>query len=302
MADRIRPDWIAVDWGTTALRATAVAGDRIVPLGSRPWGMNALRPGEWEDALLALLGERIDLAGPVEILACGMAGARQGWVEAPYRPVPCPPLGPGLTRAPTRRPGLSVRIVPGLSQSDPPEVMRGEETQVAGFLALHPGWDGVLVLPGTHCKWVAVSAGEVTGFRTAMTGEMFGLLSAGSVLRHSLPAEAAADPARPAFLDGVDAGMAAPDQLLARLFRIRARDLLGTQDPTDAAAHLSGLLIGAELAAMRGWWLGARVGLVCSGPLAAAYAAALGRQGVRVERAEAEPATLAGLALARRLT
>ena len=54
--------------------------------------------------------------------------------------------------------------------------MRGEETQIAGFLSEFPGFDGVVCLPGTHTKWVHLSAGEIVSFRTFMTGELFGLL------------------------------------------------------------------------------------------------------------------------------
>lgn len=310
MGQGTRADWIAVDWGTTSLRATAMTAAGPVDLGHSPRGMNAVRPDEFETALLDLLGQsgRLDQSGPLDVVACGMVGARQGWIEAPYRPVPCTPLGPGLIRAPARRPGLTVHIAPGLSQHTPPDVMRGEETQVAGFLSLHPGWDGILCLPGTHSKWVAVSAGEVTGFRTVMTGELFHLLKSQSVLRHSIAqGDDGTDPDQrhAAFLAAVDEAMLEPDQVIARLFSIRAGDLLGgpggAAGPVLTGARLSGLLIGAELAATRGWWLGNRVGLVCSGPLAHSYADALARQGVTVQQAEILPATLAGLAAARSL-
>jgi hypothetical protein len=64
--------------------------------------------------------------------------------------------------------------------------MRGEETQIAGFLAQNPGFDGVLCLPGTHTKWVHISAGEVVSFRSFMTGELFATVGPHSVLRHSV--------------------------------------------------------------------------------------------------------------------
>ena len=54
--------------------------------------------------------------------------------------------------------------------------MRGEETQIAGFLSENPAFEGVLCLPGTHTKWVRIDAGEIVHFRTFMTGELFGLL------------------------------------------------------------------------------------------------------------------------------
>jgi 2-dehydro-3-deoxygalactonokinase len=192
---------------------------------------------------------------------------------------------------------MNVRIVPGLSQDDPPDVMRGEETKVAGFLALNPGWDGTLLLPGTHPKWVAVSGGEVTAFRTSLTGEVFAALAEHTVLRHSFGTgwdEAA-------FAEGVAEGLARPEQLLNRLFAIRAAGLLQGLAPDAARARASGLLIGADLAGAKGWWLGTSVALLGTGAPADAWAAALTQQGAQPTRLDATEATLAGLATARRL-
>jgi len=74
-----------------------------------------------------------------------------------------------------------MHILPGLKQDKNPDVMRGEETQIAGFLAGNPDFDGVLCLPGTHTKWVHISAKEIVSFQTVMTGELFALLSQNSV-------------------------------------------------------------------------------------------------------------------------
>jgi 2-dehydro-3-deoxygalactonokinase len=179
-----RPDWIAVDWGTSNLRAWAMRADgTVLAEAGSDKGMGRLQPHEFEPTLRDLIAPWTDR--PTRVIACGMVGARQGWVEAPYAPVPGEPLHAGLARAPSG-PDLQVGIIPGLSQSDPPDVMRGEETKVAGFLAQNPGWDGVLLLPGTHPKWILLSAGEVVAFRTALTGEMFAALSAHTVLRHSV--------------------------------------------------------------------------------------------------------------------
>jgi 2-dehydro-3-deoxygalactonokinase len=103
-------------------------------------------------------------------------------------PSPASPR-PDARSGATKDPRLRVSILPGLKQAVPPDVMRGEETQIAGFLAAAPGFDGVLCLPGTHAKWVQISAEEVVSFRTFMTGELFDLLSTQSVLRHSIAGE-----------------------------------------------------------------------------------------------------------------
>ena len=80
---------------------------------------------------------------------------------------------------------LNVRILGGLRQDNPADVMRGEETQIRVFVNFS-NFDGIICLPGTHTKWVHVSAGEVISFRTFMSGELFDLLSKYSVLKHSV--------------------------------------------------------------------------------------------------------------------
>jgi 2-dehydro-3-deoxygalactonokinase len=286
--------WIAADWGTTHLRAWAMAEDgTVLAEAASDEGMGRLAPSEFEAALLRAAGSWIE--GPVEVIACGMVGSRQGWVEAPYRAVPCAPLGGPLARARAADPRLSVRVVPGLKQERPPDVMRGEETQIAGFLAAHPGFDGVLCLPGTHSKWVHVSAGEVVSFASFMTGELFALLSERSVLRHSL-AEGWDDAA---FAEALSDSLSRPERLAGQLFGLRAGGLLGQLSGAAARARLSGLLIGAELAAARPYWLGREVALIGAERLTELYSEALARQGAAPLRAEAKAMTLAGLAEAR---
>jgi 2-dehydro-3-deoxygalactonokinase len=260
-------------------------------------GMGSLARDGFEPALLNLVAPWLG-PGRTRVIACGMVGSRQGWVEAPYRAVPCAPLGPPLAIAPAADPRLTVRIVPGLKQTRSPDVMRGEETQIAGFLFANPGFDGVLCLPGTHSKWVHVSAGEVVSFASFMTGELFALLSERSVLRHGL-AEGWDDTA---FAEAVSDALSRPERLAGGLFAIRAAGLLGQLTGAAARARLSGLLIGAELAASRPYWLGQPVALIGAERLADLYAAALAAQGAAPTRADATAMTLAGLAAARALT
>ena len=289
----VAPAWIAVDWGTSNLRAWAMAADgRVLAEASSEEGMGKLTREGYEPALLRLIGPW--LAGKPPVVACGMVGSRQGWCEAPYRTVPCTPLDRAAqVLAPTTDPRLKVTIAPGLKQVSPADVMRGEETQIAGALRLMPGYDGVVCLPGTHSKWVHISAGEVVSFQTFMTGEMFALLSEVSVLRHGMQGtgwdEAAFDAA-------VSDALSRPERLGARLFSLRAEGLIAGLTPQAARARLSGLLIGTELAAAKPYWLGQRVTLVGAEMLSAAYARALAAQGVEAQRLNATDCTLAGLA------
>ena len=223
-----------------------------------------------------------------------MAGARTGWHEVAYGPVPGPPLHPP-ERVPAGDPRLEVRILPGLAQSDPPDVMRGEETQIAGLVASDPGFDGVLCLPGTHTKWVRVAGGRVLAFRTVMTGELFALLAT----RSTLSAFAAEGWDDPAFDAAMRQGLDRPGGLTGDLFAIRAGGLLRGDPPGAARARLSGLLIGAEVAAMRDLWPGQPVTLLGDAGLAALYHRALTMAGLAAGTTDGTALTLAGLIAAR---
>ncbi|MCF6445806.1 2-dehydro-3-deoxygalactonokinase [Nereida sp. MMG025] len=286
--------WIAADWGTTNLRVWGIGRDgRVVAQGKSEQGMATLAQGAFESALLSLIKDWLDTPKPV--IACGMVGARQGWCEAPYATVPCEPLAPTLIEAPTDHPNLSLHIISGLKQTNPADVMRGEETQIAGFLKLNPKWDGVICLPGTHSKWAHLSAGEVVSFQTFMTGEIYSFLRHNSVLKHSL---AGGEWHQEAFETALSDAMSKPEMLAARLFNIRAEDLVNGQDVSVAKSRLSGFLLGAELAATRPYWLGQQVALIGSDQVAPAYAQALKVQGVPVIETDPTAMTLAGLASA----
>ncbi len=283
--------WIAVDWGTTHLRAW-VMDDEATALSS-PDGMGRLAPDGFEDALLALVGPHLPPDTVTPVICCGMVGARQGWAEAPYAAVPAtPPDARDAVRPACTDPRIRVHILPGMSQRAPADVMRGEETQIAGFIAAHPDWDGVLCLPGTHSKWVHISAGEVVSFRTFMTGELFALLSGQSVLRHGMEGGGWDDGA---FDAAVSDTLSRPESFAGSLFSLRAEGLVATLASGTARARLSGMLIGQELAAARPYWLGQNVALIGDGTLAARYAAALQAQGVPARMTDADDMTLRGL-------
>ncbi|MBE0412216.1 2-dehydro-3-deoxygalactonokinase [Yoonia sp.] len=296
MNDTVTPDWIAVDWGTTHMRAWAMsASGTVLAAATSDQGMGKLQRDGFEPALLDAVGPWIN--GPTTIIACGMVGSRQGWVEAPYAATPCPAMPETFVQAPTTTPGLSVHVIPGIKQVHPADVMRGEETQIAGFLARNPNWDGILCLPGTHTKWVHVSANEVVSFQTFMTGELFATLAEHTVLRHSIAADGWDDAA---FSDGLSDAMGRPEKLAARLFSLRAESLLNAQPGATARARLSGLLIGAELAAAKPYWLGQQIAVIGAGGLAKTYVTALAAQHAPATQVQGEAITIAGLTAAYR--
>ena len=289
-------NWIAVDWGTTHLRAYLMGEAGILAEVSSADGMATLTRDAYEPALVRLVGPWLADGQETEIIACGMVGSRQGWMEAPYRTTPCTPIDPAtLVAVPTADPRLNIRLVPGLRQNTPADVMRGEETQIAGVLALHPQFDGVICLPGTHSKWAYISAGEVVSFQTYMTGELFSLLSLQSVLRHSVQSE---DWDEQSFTMAVSDALSRPEKIAARLFSLRAEALIADLKPAAARARLSGLLIGIELAAAKPYWLGQNVILVGAQSLSDTYARALALQVVTSRQLPVAACTVAGLARA----
>jgi len=284
--------WIAVDWGTSRLRAWVHESGAVTALSSDA-GMNGLAQDGFEDALLALIEPHLSAETKTPVICCGMVGARQGWREAPYASVPAaPPDASGALQVASDDPRIAVYILPGMSQAKPADVMRGEETQIAGYIAAKPEFDGVLCLPGTHTKWAHISAGEIVSFATFMTGEMFALLSESSVLRHSVDADGWDESA---FDEAVMDALSRPERLAASLFGLRAASLLQGLPPATARARLSGTLIGVELSAARPYWLGREVVLIGDDKLTALYATALFAQGVTAACMPADEMTLNGL-------
>jgi len=284
-----RPRLVAVDWGTTSLRGALLdeAGKVLAEKGA-PLGILNVPGGNFAGTFTAQFSEWMKEPGSLCLIS-GMAGSRQGWREAPYAACPA-----GLTDLTQRlhwiEPGR-IAIVPGLSveQGGVPDVMRGEEVQIFGALRLTGLADGLFVLPGTHNKWVTVSGGRVTGFRTYMTGEFYGLLTQHSILSRTTEADAPLDEA--AFLDGVKRANNG-DGLLHNAFGARALALFERLAPAPSASYLSGLLIGEELRAQ----LPAREVVLIGAPaLTARYALALKQAGVATRTLGAE-ATWAGLA------
>ncbi|MCO4825152.1 MAG: 2-dehydro-3-deoxygalactonokinase [Amylibacter sp.] len=292
IADRVA--WIAVDWGTSNLRIWAMdAGNDLLAERSSDQGMGGLDPSQFEGVLLGLIEEFLLRDRVTPVICCGMVGAKQGWVEADYVAVPnAPPNGDAATRAKSDDLRIDVWILPGMKQVAQPDVMRGEETQVAGFLRDQPEFDGVLVMPGTHSKWAHISAGEIVSFQTFMTGEMYALLARQSVLKHSVAVTGWDDAA---FETAIGEAISRPESVAAKLFGLRAASLVSEQSNEAARARLSGLLIGLELAATRPYWLGQNLAIVGAPEVGAVYAKALALQGLQAQVIDAQPMTRAGL-------
>jgi 2-dehydro-3-deoxygalactonokinase len=282
---------IAVDWGTTSFRAFRIdAQGEVIDRVDRPLGILRVEPGQFDRSLRATIAPWL-AAGEDRILLSGMVGSRQGWLEAAYLPCPADPASLAAALLAVPFDAATVRIVPGLSDADEsgtPEVMRGEETQIAGVLD-QLGDAALVCLPGSHSKWARVEHGRIVSFRTYLSGEAFAAIRAGTILGRMMP-DAPHHPA--AFARGA-ARAAEPGHLLHHLFGVRTLGLTGELEERASASYLSGLLIGHEVRAALG---DARtVHLIGSHALTALYAAVIESAGATAHIL-AEDAAASGLA------
>jgi 2-dehydro-3-deoxygalactonokinase len=290
---------IAVDWGTSRLRAWLVDRKGDV-LGQAESGEGIGHIDGNHEAIF----ERLAAEWPrVPAIMAGMVGSRQGWREAAY--VPCPATEQAIAARITRfdsSGGRAVAIVPGLVVDAPErdgDVLRGEETQIIGIMQREPGFAGTIILPGTHSKWARVDGRVIVDFQTYLTGELFELLSRISFLRHSVLDDGSDLSASPDFALGVERTARDGLPFLGALFSVRARQLLTDVNRADNLAYLSGLVIGGEIAAART----ARrlhhdgaIRIVGSKSLARAYVSALRILGFETEAIDGERAVQDGLA------
>src|SRR6185437_1000700 len=206
------------DWGTSALRGARLdEAGKVLEEKSAPLGILNVPNGDFAGVFAAQFSSWMEVGA--RCLISGMAGSRQGWAEAPY--VACPAGPDELARHLLWIERDRIALVPGLSdrQGDVPDVMRGEEVQIFGAMRLAGLADGLFVLPGTHSKWATVCGGKVTGFRTFMTGEVYGLFAQHSILARTLDANTPLDEA--AFRRGV-ARAGTGESLLNSAFGVRA--------------------------------------------------------------------------------
>lgn len=258
---------IALDWGTTSLRAYKLAADGVVleqralssgimQLPKTPRIIHGRECADgFELAFDQACGDWLDAQPDLPVIACGMVGSAQGWREAAYceTPADVANLGKSLQTVVSLR-GTTVHIVPGVIQrSRLPNVMRGEETQVLGVLQQLPaeaGADLLIGLPGSHSKWVEVVDGCITHFDSFMTGEVFAVLSEHSILGRTQQPSVTFE--AQAFDRGVQVALSADGELgvLSTVFSARTLGLTGELSPSLQADYLSGLMIGHELAAL----------------------------------------------------
>lgn len=286
--------FIAGDWGTTRLRLVLCDAAGILERRTGPGvGQSDRSP---QDIFLSLSADWRAAHGPLPAFFCGMVGSRMGWREVPYAPCPADPHSLAEGALSFEAEGCAISLAPGLTCRNPqgaPDVMRGEETQILGALLAHPGLaEGrhLLVLPGTHTKWVELRDGAIHSFMTVPTGEIFGLLRAHSTLAKGAPTDAVPTSA------GFAQGLARTERLLPSLFEVRTRQLIDGMAAPDALGFLSGLLIGSEVGGALESFPGFETARLIGDPaLSALYSAALSTHKVTSMMLDGGDCSFAGL-------
>jgi 2-dehydro-3-deoxygalactonokinase len=287
------------DWGTSRLRLSLFQGDAKLAETDGP-GIGALTASPADTLLHALAPWRGE-HDPRRVILCGMAGSRSGVIEAPYADCPAGVADWAGQAADLSLDGLSVSVAPGLAATaanGAPDVMRGEEAQIFGALALRPDLaqgEHWFILPGTHSKWACVRDGSVLGFQTFLTGELFALLTERSSLLMGADRTQRPDDEAKGFEAGL--ARAREGQPIGALFEARSAQLRAGRSGAWARGYLSGLLVGAEVAEAVRASQAKAVTVIGAASLAERYRPALSAAAVSAETLSGEACVLAGLRL-----
>ena len=290
------PSLIAIDWGSSSFRAYLLEpGGGIVDEVASPRGVATVDKGAFPATLVSLTGGWMAANPELPIIASGMVGSRNGWIEAPYVECPAGATEICANLATVEAGGRVVHIAPGLACEDEaglPDVMRGEEVEIIGIADRGAR---LVVLPGSHSKWAVIEEGRVTRFKTFVTGELFSAVKdhtlIGAFARAAKP-----KPPGPAFSLAVQRGAAAArggedrPGLLSALFGARSLPLMNRLAEDDAGEYLSGLLIGAEIAEARRLFPGEEPFVAGAETLVQRYLAAFAALGVPARAAPAKAA------------
>ena len=185
-------DWVAVDWGTSNLRVWGIgAGGEVAVRAHVRSGHEQARARRLRRAFWAglLAGDFRASGPPIDVLICGMAGARQGWMEAPYLDAPADldalvdgAVAPAMPDARFSAAHPAGRLPAG---SPAPRTSCGARRRSCSA----SGRFGPASTASCACRAPirngCTAGGAVERFATAMTGELFEVLRTHSVLRHS---------------------------------------------------------------------------------------------------------------------
>jgi 2-dehydro-3-deoxygalactonokinase len=239
------------DWGTSRLRLSLIVAGEIAATRAGP-GI-----AEAGAAQLQVLTDCVSAwrqsHGALDVYLAGMVGSRNGIHEVAFVPLPADCVTWSRACWTTAFEGGVLTIAGGLCSApgaQASDVMRGEEAQIFGALRLDSRLANgrhILVLPGTHSKWVELEDGRILRFRTAFTGETYALLCTHSTLLRAAASADQADDWQHGFDAGVRRAAELAEGLLVAMFEARVQQLLAGRSRAWASGFLSGLLIAHEI-------------------------------------------------------
>jgi 2-dehydro-3-deoxygalactonokinase len=286
--------WIAVDWGTSSFRAYLLQNNQVIDNIISKDGMKFIKQIDFETIFIKLIEKWLIKGQSIQVLASGMLGARQGWFEAPYEIAPCNLKNIKFISPIINDQRFKLKIFSGISQINEPDVMRGEETQVAGFFYDNPSFKGSICLPGTHSKWIKVDNSYIEKFKTFMTGELFEVISKYTVLKHSILSE---DIDKNEFVKSVEIIIKNPENIGSALFQLRADDLINSQGNIIYQSRLSGYLLGLELLGSAEFWENKNIVLIGNKVLVELYSFVLKNKVTSIKECISDEMLLKGLKL-----
>jgi len=224
--------------------------NNVIDQVSTQEGMKFIDQNEFEKILIKNIDAWNNKFDIKVIIASGMVGAKQGWIEVPYINSPCDIRNVNFKTFKILD-DANIHILSGVSQFNPSDVMRGEETQIAGFLLNNVDFNGSICLPGTHSKWVNMNSYNIQEFTTFLTGELYEIVKKYSILNHSLNTTELDDEIVKSSAKLI---IENPSFISNKLFEIRADNLLKNSNQTSNNSKLVGYLLGIELSGSRTYW------------------------------------------------
>jgi len=258
--------FISCDWGTSAFRLrlvetetqtilSEIKTDQGIAATCALWknnktGINAFLfyLGVISTNIETLEKQCINSLENIPIVISGMATSSIGMIELPYKELPFRTDGSDLLThivPPTQNFKHRMIFISGIKSAT--DVLRGEETILAGCNTASDEVEEIFIFPGTHSKHIVVKNGIARDFKTYMTGEFFDLLCKKSILSASIENgdSGAENEGNAHFTKGVTEGAAS--NLLNNTFHVRTNQLFKKMNPRENYHYLSGLLIGTEL-------------------------------------------------------
>jgi len=305
--------FISCDWGTSSfrLRLTESATKQVQAETKSGQGIAATyvlwkeQPSAdrilfYCDTILQqikLLEEQVGYSlDNLPVIISGMASSSIGMKELPYKAIPFNVNNAEFTThiiPATETCRHQMIIISGVCSAN--DVMRGEETILAGCNIENTNDDQLFIFPGTHSKHVVIQKDIVKEIKTYMTGELFDLLSSKSILAASVEADKMISN-NESFIKGIRE--AATTNFLNSIFHVRTNQLFGVSNKKENYHYLSGLLIGEELKAIQNKNYGS-VTVVSSGMLLTIYTEALSVLDLnsKIRQQDADEALIKGQAL-----